>query len=972
MKTGKNVRQSVLATLVALISLAGTAWAMPENPTVVVGGNNINVSDVANIGVNANGLIDWDSFSIGQGEAVKFAFGNGGGWEIINHVTGTQLSEIMGTLSSTGNGHVTLINPNGILVGSAAVIDVGGLTLSTLQVSDDVLINYLNNSENLVFGDANTSSTAELKIENGARINFGEMLELYGGKIQIADGVTISNGSQQRGWGVVTGDDNREDTHLSMAAANKVVPYRLNHDAMEVTAGTGNTLEMGATINNDRHTSLDMDLLGGSVSLNKATINAVANAGQSEITLIAGNSISRKDRQGHGGDTISVAATPANQLTVDGARIKTDDNIHLFAGAVNIKNSTQMNVEAKDDTDYIAALAGNEISFVDDNYNNFSNAIVERGAGNVLNIDSSTMTMTRSSVNENNVPRDFMLGAEEISLTSSDTGHKTTITAAGSMEIDGGQKLTISGAELTGKDVWTHGRTTEIENSTIESQGPISINAFTSKLEDGTTGYTANDAVKVTNSNLSGTGDVEVHAGAISVDNSTVTSDSEVYLVAVNSLVYKDGTKFTADSNNKVTVSNNSTLQVRGGNDEDIIEVRAGALSVDNSRLDAHHIVAEVAKNYQSTKADGEEIGAVQEADIANAINITSSTFETADDIDMQGGSISIADSEFKAPYVDLSAAGKYSYDVQGDTNTIKTVSVADNAVKLNNFVQTVPEGAMHPALRVQAGSITVEGDKAFNPKAAVFLGAGPELTFVRGDTVGFTKMADEQSDLISLSPAAKSSLQDIQSEWGYELTTLSYGSSDKGGGNASTGDNNSGTASAGGSSNSGLGGGSSVTVAPSTPAVISATQSTEAPAVQPVTVAAQTPAPVESLFNGEGIAEVNAILGNGNVGKAQLQEAARIISATPAGQEINRTVHQEVDKAAEPLAVDLRSAADVSQASGAPVVERAGNREEDRNAGVTFNGKPGDARTTENVTKSAGTGTDEVSTSENNEEEQE
>ena len=141
MKTGKNVRQSVLATLVALISLAGTAWAMPENPTVVVGGNNINVSDVANIVVNAKGLIDWDSFSIGQGEAVNFAFGNGGGLEIINHVTGTQLSEIMGTLSSTGNGHVTLINPNGILVGSTAVIDVGGLTLSTLQVSDDVLKN---------------------------------------------------------------------------------------------------------------------------------------------------------------------------------------------------------------------------------------------------------------------------------------------------------------------------------------------------------------------------------------------------------------------------------------------------------------------------------------------------------------------------------------------------------------------------------------------------------------------------------------------------------------------------------------------------------------------------------------------------------------------------------------------------------------------------------------------------------------
>jgi filamentous hemagglutinin family protein len=77
--------------------------------------------------------INWQSFNIGQGEAVRFVQPTSSS-VALNRVLGSDASSILGSLSA--NGKVFLVNPNGILFGTGAQVNVAGLVASTLNISD--------------------------------------------------------------------------------------------------------------------------------------------------------------------------------------------------------------------------------------------------------------------------------------------------------------------------------------------------------------------------------------------------------------------------------------------------------------------------------------------------------------------------------------------------------------------------------------------------------------------------------------------------------------------------------------------------------------------------------------------------------------------------------------------------------------------------------------------------------------------
>ena len=80
-----------------------------------------------------NVAINWQSFGISAGESVQFVQ-PGSSSVALNRVVGANPSSILGSLSS--NGKVFLVNPNGILFGQGASVNVGGLVASTLAISD--------------------------------------------------------------------------------------------------------------------------------------------------------------------------------------------------------------------------------------------------------------------------------------------------------------------------------------------------------------------------------------------------------------------------------------------------------------------------------------------------------------------------------------------------------------------------------------------------------------------------------------------------------------------------------------------------------------------------------------------------------------------------------------------------------------------------------------------------------------------
>ena len=120
----------------ALAFWAAGAAANPQGGVVQAGSATIASSgsrlDV--IQSSQRAVIDWRSFSIGAGGHVNFQQPSAAG-ATLNRVTGSEMSAILGRLSA--NGTVFIVNPNGILIGPGAKIDVGGLVAATANISNE-------------------------------------------------------------------------------------------------------------------------------------------------------------------------------------------------------------------------------------------------------------------------------------------------------------------------------------------------------------------------------------------------------------------------------------------------------------------------------------------------------------------------------------------------------------------------------------------------------------------------------------------------------------------------------------------------------------------------------------------------------------------------------------------------------------------------------------------------------------------
>lgn len=111
------------------------AHALPEGGVVSAGQGAIgqNGSAMTVNQASQNLAINWQQFHIGQNESVTFNQPNASAIAL-NRVLGSDPSQILGQLSA--NGQVWVLNPNGVLFGQTAQVNVGGLVASTLNISD--------------------------------------------------------------------------------------------------------------------------------------------------------------------------------------------------------------------------------------------------------------------------------------------------------------------------------------------------------------------------------------------------------------------------------------------------------------------------------------------------------------------------------------------------------------------------------------------------------------------------------------------------------------------------------------------------------------------------------------------------------------------------------------------------------------------------------------------------------------------
>ncbi|HEU0196838.1 MAG TPA: filamentous hemagglutinin N-terminal domain-containing protein [Nevskiaceae bacterium] len=124
-----------LAPVAAVVlAMFGTAYAAdaPLGGQVVSGsGSIVQAGHTTTINQNTQKLsINWHSFDIGKNYTVDFKQPNASALAV-NRVTGNTTSRIFGHLNA--NGQVWLINPNGVIFGKSAQVNVGSIVASTLQ-----------------------------------------------------------------------------------------------------------------------------------------------------------------------------------------------------------------------------------------------------------------------------------------------------------------------------------------------------------------------------------------------------------------------------------------------------------------------------------------------------------------------------------------------------------------------------------------------------------------------------------------------------------------------------------------------------------------------------------------------------------------------------------------------------------------------------------------------------------------------
>ena len=133
---------AALCSALAVSAIAhAPAWSAPTGGAVAQGEGAIGTPDAQTVQVTQTSdklIVNWQGFSLAADELARFVQPSRDA-VALNRVTGADPSVILGRLSA--NGQVFLVNPNGVVFGRSAVVDVASLVASTLNITDDDFMN---------------------------------------------------------------------------------------------------------------------------------------------------------------------------------------------------------------------------------------------------------------------------------------------------------------------------------------------------------------------------------------------------------------------------------------------------------------------------------------------------------------------------------------------------------------------------------------------------------------------------------------------------------------------------------------------------------------------------------------------------------------------------------------------------------------------------------------------------------------
>src|SRR5258706_10997789 len=188
------------------------ASALPIGAVVVHGGATFNnQGGLLTITNTPGAILNWQQFNIGPGETTRF-IQQGANSAVLNRIVGQDPSQILGALQS--NGRVFLVNPNGIVFGAGAQVDVNGLVASALSIANEDFL-----AVRRVF-DAAPGSTASVRNQGAITTPAGGQVYLIAPNVENSGIVTSPRGEVLLAAGrhVQLVDSANPDLHVVVSA----------------------------------------------------------------------------------------------------------------------------------------------------------------------------------------------------------------------------------------------------------------------------------------------------------------------------------------------------------------------------------------------------------------------------------------------------------------------------------------------------------------------------------------------------------------------------------------------------------------------------------------------------------------------------------------------------------------------------------------------------------------------------------
>ncbi|WP_426342664.1 YDG domain-containing protein [Pseudoduganella sp. S-14] len=326
-----GVRRRAVAVLAGSLAMAGAANAgappanaLPNGMQLVAGQAGVNVqgNSMTVSQATQQAIMNWQGFNIGAEAQVRFNQPNASA-VALNRVVGGEASAIFGKLSS--NGKVFLVNPQGVLFGAGAQVNVGGLVATSLGISD----------QSFLSGSYNFSGSGTAAVRNEGSINAGGgIVALLAPAVSNTGAIKAHGGSIALAAGNAVGLDFRGDG---------LIAVRVEKGALDALAENKGLLQAD----------------GGQVVLTAKAADALArstvnNAGlvQARGLLADGGTIRLVgDGQVHAGQ-LDASATRGQ-----GGRIQVEGGFVALDGAVRSDGARGGAIEVKAERDLSAASA---------------------------------------------------------------------------------------------------------------------------------------------------------------------------------------------------------------------------------------------------------------------------------------------------------------------------------------------------------------------------------------------------------------------------------------------------------------------------------------------------------------------------------------------------------------------------------------------------------------------------------------